>query len=252
MKTTMFKLLVAIFCIVPVLTMAQETETRKPGSFSKVNLRGFFDVELVKGGEEGIQIKAKNFPLDKLVTRIENDILIIEKVKSYRTRLGAKVKLYITYKNLEGIKNSGSGDVLCKSDVTGNATKFQSSGSGNLRVEGTIKSDEVNVKNSGSGDIYLSRVEGGSLYMEKSGSGNFTVDAGNVKNQELRSSGSGNIMAGGLISQNCKIKISGSGNARIHAEEELYARVSGSGNINYKGNARIDSKVSGSGKVRNY
>ena len=250
MKTKNFNLIIAIFSLVPTIAFAQLTESRKLDHFSKVHSRGFFDVELTKGNQEGAKIVATNFPLDKIITKVENGILKIEKVKTYRHRGNARVKIYVTFKSLDGLKNSGSGDLLCKSDIVANKSEFHSSGSGNLTIRANIKSGDIRVRNSGSGDIYIERIEAQNLNMDKSGSGSFKVNSGNVDTQDLSSSGSGNMLLSGLISNTCNIKISGSGHGKLNVNEYLNARISGSGGILYKGNARIDAKISGSGKVR--
>ncbi len=139
MKSTKLKLFVAILCLVPTITFAQLTEDRKLDNFSKVYSSGFFDVVLTKGNKESAKIEATNFPLDKIITKVENGTLKIEKVKSYRTKRNSKVKIHVTYKSVDELKNSGSGDLLCKSDVVADESEFHSSGSGNLTVQGNIK-----------------------------------------------------------------------------------------------------------------
>ena len=251
MNTIKLKLIIIVFAILPVITTAQ-TETRELGSFNKVESSGFFDVELTKGNNEAAKIEATNYDLDKLIMEVEGNTLKIYQDKFYRTKWGAKVKIYITYKQLEGVKNSGSGNLLCTSEITGTDAVIQSSGSGHIKVEGLIKANKVKAKNSGSGNIFLKQVEAQSLSMDKSGSGNFGVASGNVVKQELSSSGSGNITVDGLASNDCEIRMSGSGSASISVSQNLTARISGSGSIRYKGNPHIDAHVSGSGHVKRF
>ena len=252
MKTIKLKLVVVILTFIPMIVFAQERETRKVNGFSKVYSGGMFDVQLVKGSEESLKIAASNFDLDKIITEVENGTLKIYKEKFYRPGWNAKVKILVTYKNLSQLKNSGSGDMLCKSDIVANDTEFHSSGSGNLSVEGTVKANFVEVHNSGSGNISFSKIEANKLEMSKSGSGSMKVSSGNVNSQKLSSSGSGNMNTGGLESKICYVKLSGSGNSNVHATEELNAKISGSGNIRYKGNPTIDAKTSGSGSINSY
>jgi len=252
MKTITLKLIIAIFAILPVIACAQTTETRQLGSFNKVQSSGFFDVELTKGNTETAKIEAANFPLDKLIMEVEGNILKIYQENYFKPSWGAKVKIYITYKQLEGVKNSGSGNLLCRSEIAGSETEIQSSGSGDIRIEGNIKADNVKARNSGSGNIFLNQVVAQSLYMEKSGSGNFGVQSGNVDKLELSSSGSGNITVDGLASNDCSIRMSGSGSASLNVNKSLEAKISGSGNIRYKGNPQLNSSISGSGHIRSF
>ena len=252
MKTIKLKMIVVLFALLSFSAFAQNNETRQLEGFNRVHSSGFFDVELTKGDKEEAKIVANNFDLSKLIMEVEGGTLKIYKEKYYRTRWNAKVKIYLTYKQIDGLKNSGSGDLLCKSDVEGGEAWFKSSGSGNIKVEGTIKADDVKAQNSGSGNIYFEKVIAKSLFMEKSGSGNFGVGSGSVGKEQLTSSGSGNIKTEGLVSNVCYVKISGSGNAGVNASDELKAQVSGSGNIRYRGNPQLNSKVSGSGSIRSF
>lgn len=250
MKTMKLKLMFILLALAPMLMFAQETATKKLSHFYKVDSRGSFDVELKKGNEEKVKIVAKNFPLEKIIVEVRNETLVIKKENDYWPRWGSKVKVYVVYKELEGIKNGGSGSVVCHSDVESSQAEFRSSGSGSIKVNGTIKADHVEVSNSGSGGVYFNNIEAKSLSMGKSGSGSFRVSSGNVDTQELSSSGSGSMALDGVNSKRCRVKISGSGSAKVSAEEKLKARISGSGSIYYRGNPTIDSSVSGSGKVR--
>jgi hypothetical protein len=246
------KLIIAVLAISSVIACAQSKETRKLGSFNKIQSSGFFDVELTKGNEEAAQIEATNFPLDKLIMEVEGNILKIYQENYYKPSWGAKVKIYITYKQLESIKKSGSGNLLCRSDISGTESYIESSGSGNIKIAGIVKADNVYAHISGSGNIFLNQIEAQSLHMDKSGSGNFSVESGNVDNQELSSSGSGNISSEGLASNDCRISMSGSGNASVNASKSLDANIAGSGNIRYKGNPQLNSHVAGSGHIRSF
>lgn len=250
MKTVKLKLTIIALVLIPVFAFAQDkVETRKLNSFSKVHSSGMFKVELVKGNEESVKIGVENFEIDKVITEVEGGVLKIYKDKFYKAPWRAKVKILVTYKSLNSLKNSGSGDMLCKSDIVADDADFSSSGSGSLSVEGTIKADYVDVSNSGSGSIRFEKVEANKLEMGKSGSGSMKVMAGNVTSLKLSSSGSGNMNTEGLVSKICNVKISGSGGCRVHATEELNVRTSGSGSVHYKGSPTVDAHTSGSGRV---
>ncbi len=252
MKKIRLKLTLFALAIFPIITYAQKEETRKIGEFSKVYSSGMFNVELVKGSEESLHITATNFPLDKIITEVQNGVLKIYREKGFRTFRMARVNIKVSYKNLSALKNSGSGNLICRSDIEASETEFKSSGSGSLSVSGNIKTENMEVGNSGSGSIRLNNIEAKMLRMSKSGSGAIKVSSGNVERQELSSTGSGDLVLTDVVSQYCRVKISGSGNAKVHATKQLNARTSGSGSIRYKGSPTIDSKTSGSGSIRSY
>ncbi len=253
MKAIKLKHLLTLVVLIPIFAFAQDkVETRKVNSFSKVYSSGMFDVELVKGSEESVKIAVENFEIDKVITEVEGGVLKIYKDKFYKHPWRAKVKILVTYKSINSIKNSGSGDMLCRSDVTANDTEFSSSGSGKLSVEGTVKADYIDVSSSGSGSIHFSKIEANKLEMSKSGSGGMKVGAGNVNTLKLSSSGSGSMNTAGLVSKVCYVKISGSGGCRVNVTDELKAKTSGSGSIHYTGNPTVDAHTSGSGRVSSF
>lgn len=207
---------------------AQQTETRTPGSFSKVHSGGSWDVILEEGDSEKIWIEAKGVDLSKVRTEINGDVLELGLVKgNYRN---VSLKFHVTYRNLEGIRVSGSGKMMIKSDVT---------------------SEEFYIGLSGSGDVLMEDLRADELDVDISGSAKVTIDSGAVGEAEISQSGSGDFDAETLAIAELMVSKSGSGNTSVGDLGEVSVRSSGSGDIVYSGSPKMgDIKVSGSSRIR--
>lgn len=212
---------------------AQETETRSLGAFQKIRNSGNLDVFLSKGDKESARLEISGIELERIATEVENGVLKIFIKKNNWGDWGwnnnVKGKVYVTYRNLDGISNSGSGDI-----------------SG----ETLIEASDLNLSSSGSGDMYFSNLKANSLDVSISGSSNITLK-GSASSVGMSISGSGDLDASGFKADKFDASVSGSGNIQIHVNTELRARVSGSGDIVYTGSPEVtDLRTSGSGRIR--
>ena len=230
-------------------SFAQNKETRKVASFNKIDASGSPDVVIEQGDENSITIEYSGIDPDKIITEVKNETLKVRLENgSYRN---INVTFYITYKNIEGISNSGSGNLRCISDLTASKFRISNSGSGNLVCQGKITADKLSCSLSGSGNGEIASIETGSLELSMSGSGDFEIDKGSVTRLSIQKSGSGDFEAFGLKSDVCTVSMSGSGDVEIGVDKTIEARMSGSGNITYKGDAMINKiRSSGSGDIK--
>ncbi|WP_026967522.1 head GIN domain-containing protein [Algoriphagus terrigena] len=207
---------------------AQQTETRTPGSFTKVHSGGSWDVILVEGDKEEIKIEAKGVSLEEVRTEIEGDVLQLGLVKGNYNNVS--LKFYVTYKTLEGVKCSGSGKMTVKSDVT---------------------ADEFYIGLSGSGDIIMQGLRADDLEASISGSAKVTIDSGSVGDAEIKQSGSGDFEAENLSIEELNVSKSGSGGTYVGDLGMVSLHASGSGDVVYSGSPRMgEIKVSGSSSIR--
>src|SRR3954447_16366330 len=119
------------------VTSAQETETRKVPAFNKLEIGGSFDAVLRQGSESSVKITAENIDTKKILTETEGNTLRISLEKgSYHN---IKIKVEVTYKNLDAIDKSGSGNLIGESDLSsGGDFNLNLSGSGNITIKGKI------------------------------------------------------------------------------------------------------------------
>lgn len=183
---------------------------------------------LEKGNTEKIWIEAKGVDLSKVRTEIDGDVLKLGlEPGNYRN---VSLKFHVTYRDLEGIKCSGSGKILVKSDV---------------------RADEFYVSLSGSGDILMKRLIAGELEAVLSGSAKLSIESGEVEEAEIKQSGSGDFDAESVDIGKLEVSKSGSGNISVGDLGEVSVQSSGSGDLVYSGSPIMgEIRVSGSSRIR--
>ncbi|SEK70225.1 head GIN domain-containing protein [Parapedobacter koreensis] len=204
-------------------------EVREVQGFHAIANSGSIDVEVHFGDRESVRLVGDDAAIREVETKVENGTLEIGfKKGSWKMgRNWGKVTAHVTAKRLDGIKQSGSGNVTVSGILSGNELSAALSGSGRITFESDVQ------------------VFNGAI----SGSGRITA-AGDATESNISISGSGRFDGGELKSQSANLKISGSGNITIHTDKQLDASISGSGNVNYSGNAQTNVRTSGSGRLR--
>jgi len=227
MKTNRFSILLLALMLIGFAAFAQKSETRTPGSFSKVETGGSWDVIITKGSKDEVRLETTGFDLSKVITEVDNDKLEIKLVKGNYNNVNLKV--YITIRELESVGASGSGNVTLASDFEARSFDLGLSGSGSIAAK-NIRAEKFNVGMSGSGKI--------------------TIEGGEAEEVNIGQSGSGNLSALNFTAENVIIGKSGSGDTSIGVTESFTVGSSGSGNIYYRGNPDKQSiGISGSTKL---
>ncbi|WP_192349291.1 head GIN domain-containing protein [Algoriphagus sp. Y33] len=207
---------------------AQQSETRTPGHFTKVHSGGSWEVIMTEGNKEEIKIEARGVALDKVKTEINGDVLSVGLVKGNYNNV--KLKFYITYKELEGVKCSGSGTI---------------------EVTSPVKSEVFYAGLSGSGDVLMDKLEARELSVSISGSADLKIKGGKVDQAEIKQSGSGDFHGENLTIAELEVSKSGSGNTHVGDLGKVSVKASGSGDVIYSGSPTIgEIKTSGSSSLR--
>ncbi len=229
MKGQIFFIFSFFLAISQVYVSAQQVDTRNVSSFDEVSVSGSLDVYLERGNNESVRIEVRGIDPSEIRTEVSGRKLKIYRQNRIRWGGNVKGKIYITYRNLQGLQSSGSSDIYGDGHIDADRFKIGCSGSGNITLD-DLNAEELDVHISGSSDIRL---------------------VGSVGSQELHISGSGDYDAFDLKCEKTTISISGSGNADVVAQKSLKVSVSGSGNIRYIGNPDyLDTSSSGSGSIR--
>lgn len=200
--------ILALFCWAISQLNAQTTVTRSVPTFDEVSVSGGFDlVELKEGSSETVKLVLKGIDPDQITTEVKDGNLRIGiKRGSYQRFEG---KIYVTYRNLKRIANSGSSDIVVASTVKGDNFAITSSGSGDVKGSFDVKKLDVSI----------------------SGSSDMTLD-GSADRQDYSISGSGDIDADKLKGKEAKVSISGSGDVALNVDGPVKTSVSGSGSVN--------------------
>lgn len=196
--------------------------------YNEIAVVGSLTAELVSGKEGDISIKADDNLHELVAIESINGKLVLKMKKGVSYSSRHDIIITVPVAEISTISLTGSGDVIGKSTIKGNALTINVTGSGDVVL--TTEATGIDAKVTGSGDMKLS---------------------GKVENLEVKVSGSGDFDGYSLDAANVEVYVSGSGDAQVAAKTSIKARVHGSGDIRYKGNpATSDTKVMGSGSVK--
>ncbi len=223
MKTKFSTVLIILLFLMGATVQAQNSETRTPGSFTKVESGGNWDVYVTLGSKDEVRLESKGFDLDKVITEVKGDKLKIHLEKGKHRNVN--ITAYVTVRELEALGGSGSGSIYVESDV---------------------ESNNFSIGQSGSGSIELQNLETGKLSVGMSGSGLVSIEGGSANSVDIGQSGSADFKAIDLTAGSVKVGKSGSGDVHIGVEDELVVASSGSGDVYVKGNPK-NQKISSSG-----
>ena len=208
---------------------------RHLSGFNAVNLAGPFDVLITQGEQDGVKVEAPSDVIDRIVTEVSNGVLKISS-KHDNWNWGnwwgnhKKILIYVSIKNINSVKISGSGDITFKDGIHSDNLQLSISGSGDM--EGKLDAKDLDCNISGSGDMKL---------------------IGRAENLKVRVVGSGDFTGKNLITQNSTVHLSGSGDVEINANDSINASLNGSGDIHYTGEAKnITKSKSGSGDISKF
>jgi hypothetical protein len=219
-------LAVASFTSLSMAGSTVKTEDRAVSGFNKLDIGGSFTVELTQGDKESLRVEADEDQLADVVTEVKDGTLRIDqKGKGWHNK--GKVKIYLTFKDLESISSSGSMDLQGKGVMKFSKLELEMSGS--AKVDMQLEANSVEVDLSGSSSIKLS---------------------GRGDNMDVEISGAGDLDAVDLACLEFELEISGSGDATVNVSKKLDVTISGSGSVSYKGNPDIKKSVSGVGSIK--
>jgi Putative auto-transporter adhesin, head GIN domain len=212
-----------------------KTETREVTPFDSIELRAFGTMSIMQGENESLTLEGDEETLQKIISRVEGNTLILELGQNWLERivagigaLGRKtVKYHITVKDLKSLKIMGAGDVHVPS----------------------LKTTHLHLVVAGAGDIKVPALTADTLDVDISGRGELDL-AGQVRAQEIKITGLGDYDAKNLVSQNANVSISGHGDVELAVSDALEVRIAGYGEVNYRGNPQVKQSIVGAGSVK--
>jgi hypothetical protein len=199
------------------------------GAFDKIAVAGPYEVNVVTGGQPGVNAKGGENLLEETEVVVDGGTLEIRPRKHSGIRWNwgrGKAVFTVNAAALHGASIAGSGDIRVDK-VTGD-------------FEGEV---------AGSGDLKLGSVTGGKVKLSIAGSGGVTA-AGKADSVDLAIAGSGDIDVRGLASRTADVSIAGSGNVAANASESAKVSIMGSGDVEVTGGAKCSVSKAGSGNVR--
>ncbi|MEP7231838.1 MAG: head GIN domain-containing protein [Ginsengibacter sp.] len=204
------------------------TENRAIGNFNSVASAISADVYYKQDAAFKVEITAQQNILNVIETNLVNNELIIKFRNDVRVKTHETIIVNVSSPTINGLRISGSGNLVASDSIITTNMDFSLSGSGNISVN---------------------KILAATIDANISGSGNIAIANGAVKTEKFRISGSGNIDALNVAAEDATTTTSGSGEMQVNASQNLDVTISGSGSVFYTGNPIINSHISGSGKV---
>ena len=188
-----------------------KTETRDISGFTGVSVGGAFDVFLKEGSQHKVVIEADENLMDIIVTKKENNTLVIK--TNAKLRNAKKLNVYITLPKLDHVKASGAADVKGESAFSSRKMSIDVSGASDVHLQ--VRAEAIVCNQSGASDVVLS---------------------GSAEQVGISLSGSSDFRGEDFKAENGKIKASGSSSAYVNLSKSIVANATGSSDIFCKGN----------------
>lgn len=188
---------------------------RNVPTFSGIKVSGGMDIYLSQSDDYALAVSASDQKyLDGMRTEVNNGILFISyDGRNFRLNANRKLRVYISFKNLESLEASGASRFIFSNMFEDTSIKVELSGAS--EIKGTVRFSN--------------------LVLNISGASTVKVD-GTVENLKINASGASDVKNYNLIVDNCVAELSGASDVRITVNKSLSARATGASTLYYKGN----------------
>lgn len=202
-------------------------QTREMGSFDRIETNGVFNVILDQGAMEVVKVETDDNLQDLIITEVKNNELMIRMKDSSSFGKITKMNVFVTLKDISGIKTEGVGSIKCLNTLHLKNIELKCDGVGNTSLD--LDAERIDIKTAIVGVMELK---------------------GRAKHVCIDHDGIGGIQAFGLQAENMELKIDGVGGAEVFASNELKIEANGVGGVKYKGNPKVKNiEAKGIGKV---
>ena len=164
------------------------SESRNVEYFNKVSSEGIFEVTITQGAQQSVEVTADNNIISHIRTRVVNNELrlYLDNDNNY-SNLTVQIDLVVT--SLNGLKNSGIGNIYATNIVEDGSFSIYNTGTGSINIEGA--SSSLDLVNEGSGYIFGFDFMVNDCAIEIGGSGDVEVNCSN--SLDVLIEGSGNV-----------------------------------------------------------
>jgi hypothetical protein len=224
--------LVSLLAMAQDVTVVDANASPRPisGSFSKIKVSNAMKVVLTQGNTESVVVSAseEKYKAD-IITEVKNNTLHIYSDNNgmWVNKTNRKLKVYVSFKQLEAITVSGASDVA---------------------VADAIKQQSLRVEVSGASTLKTA-VDLNTLAIDMSGASKLAI-SGKAEALNIDCSGASDLQGYKLEATTAKIDVSGASSLQLTVNKEISAEASGASKINYKGSATVTNlKASGVSKI---
>ncbi len=197
--------------------------------FTKIYLKGPYEVHLKQSDECGLTIRAKESYFDKLDVSSSGGYLEIElDGKNYKKTRA--IEVYIQFRDLTKLEIEGAVDLQCENQIKADNLKLEFEGAGNVELD----------------------VKAAKIIAEISGVGNFEIQ-GETDYHKVDFSGIGNYEARDLYSKYTIVESNGIGSVAVYASDKLKGEANGIGSVDYYGDPDdVSFEATGLGSVNRH
>lgn len=194
-------------------------EQEKPiDTFHGVYAGGLMNVYLKEGEKESLVIRADDFVIDQVKTKVENGILKIYTEGFIR---GERITdAYVTYKKIDYLEGGGATTLISQNIITAEHFKIKTYNSAEIKVQ--LDCDTLVMRMDGNANVQL---------------------AGKADHFDLQICHVGDLMAYHFETKTCKTTIDtgpqSPGIARIHVRDSLDVSIKGPRHLYYRGEPAI-------------
>lgn len=209
-------------------TLAQKSEERNVDSFNEVKVSQGINCYLKEGASEKVKVVVDGIDLEDVITEVSSGRLKIHLDKGNFRNID--VKVYVTYKKLEGISASSAADVYSESVIKSEILNLSASSAGSIDIE--VEVNELTISASSAADLELK---------------------GRANKLNAEASSAAEIDAFDLQAKIVRADASSGASIKLNALEDIRADASSGASIRYKGNpSNSNTDSSSGGSVRKY
>jgi hypothetical protein len=186
----MKKSIVGLLWLMTLPLLAQQTETRAVGSFRGVKVSSAIDAYLKKGDKESVRVEVTGSSPSEVVTEIEGSSLRIKMRDGHRFWRDVKVKVYVTYVNIDRISASSAASVFSEGVIKADRIDIGASSAANIEVSLEANTTIVDTSSAGE-DVDCYRLECETVVASVSSGGEAKISVS--KDLEAHASSGGDI-----------------------------------------------------------
>jgi len=179
--------------------------------FSRIFLRGPYEVHLRQSNDCSLTIRARASYMERLEVSSRGGELSIE-LDGKNFKKNKAIEVFINFKNLEKLEIEGAVDMVCENQIKTSNLKIEFEGAGN--VELNVIADKI--------------------ISEIAGVGNFEIE-GETDYHKVEFDGIGSYDASDLRSKYTIVESNGIGSVKVYASLKFKGEATGIGSIDYYG-----------------
>lgn len=232
------KLLIISFALFSINSLAQ-LKNIEVDNFDKVIVSPHISVTFVQGVSESVEVHSSTEPLEKLTVEV----------------VGATLRIYLegakTYTDSKNVKGDNydykvpiyKGTVITATVIYSNLDELSLRGEEKFVCQSAIEQDDFNLKLYGESEVYLNKVQLGSLNTIIYGESYLELKAGSIGSQKITAYGETKINTLEVDTNETKITAYGEGSYRVSVKDKLKITAFGEATIAYQGSPEVKKGI---------